>query len=705
MLLRRRTWRSINTVTDHDPGNLRIVPGIRNAFGVVLPLVFGLISQHVLSGVGISAGALVSGFAGTAGTARRRTRTMLLATLWMTVTTLVGAIAGAHTWLIVLLTMVSGWIAGMMIGVSAAAGQVGLLSTNALILISTSPQSPSGAFYRAGLVLAGGLLQMAIMIVVDLCTTDSAEADAVTQVYNRLATYARDRTRDTDLAVATALVDADATLRDSYMRMPARAKLYRLLNAAEQVRFYVVALVEMAKGRAYTSQRDESSTAALNALRRVSSIVEQVGGDVWAFAAGRNRTLSTFELLVQAASELEELAEQMQGDVCAHVRAIAVALRQLHRDLSERTVWHLPAEARESIGRRLKKAANSFLSHLTFHSATFRHALRASGAMGLGMLAARALPWQHAYWLPLTANIILRPDFTATFGRGIARVIGTVAGILLATVLMVGVHDKTGMFGSLLIVVFAAAMYMLVNFNYALFSCALTAETVVLLSFFERAPAFVTMEDRLLDTVLGSFLAFLVYLVWPTWQYREIHSVIADAVAAQRTYFHAVFKTLRDPQGTSPSPRNFQSQRSAVRVSRTNAAVAIRQMLNEPVGPTWNPHTLLGVLVAIHRLSDTLLSIEAYVLERRIEEPIGEDVVEIGLDIERGLNLIETIIRRNATETLGDKRGRERAVTAAFAIDVDLAQQDVIARAFVRMDNTAWTIVRMLQMDIVASNI
>lgn len=694
-------------MTAHDPGNLRIVPGIRNAFGVVLPLIFGLVSHHVLSGVGISAGALVSGFAGTTGTARRRTRTMLLATLWMTVTTLVGAIAGAHIWLIVLLTMVSGWIAGMMIGVSAAAGQVGLLSTNALILISTSPQSPSGALYRAALVLAGGLLQTSIMMAVDLCTTRSAEADAVAQVYHRLATYARDRTRDTDLAVATALVDADATLRDSYMRMPARAKLYRLLNTAEQIRFYVVALAEMAKGRTYAGHREESADAR-RALRQVASILEKVGDDVWMFAAGRDPRdpqSPTINLLVHAASELEDLAESMRGDICAHVHATAVALRQLHRDLSERTIWHLPAEARESIGRRLKKAAMSFANHLTFHSATFRHALRASGAIGLGMLAARTLPWQHAYWLPLTANIILRPDFTATFGRGIARVIGTVAGILLATIPMVGVHDRTGIFGSALIVVFGAAMYMLVNFNYALFSCALTAEMVVLLSFFERAPAYVTMEDRLLDTVLGSCLAFLVYLVWPTWQHREIHSVIADAVAAQREYFHAVFSALCDPlQVIQPTPRKFQSQRSAVRVSRTNAAVAIRQMLNEPVGPAWNPHTLLGVLLAIHRLSDTLLSIEAYVLERRIEEPIREELVQIGQDIELGLDLIEAAIRRGGARDMEGRRMRERAIAVAFAIDADLEQQDILARAFVRMDTTTRTIVRMLQTDTAASN-
>ncbi len=47
----------------------------------------------------------------------------------------------------------------------------------------------------------------------------------------------------------------------------------------------------------------------------------------------------------------------------------------------------------------------------------------------------RSIGWHRAYWLPMTVAVVLKPDFTATFSRGILRLLGTFAGLIVATAL------------------------------------------------------------------------------------------------------------------------------------------------------------------------------------------------------------------------------------------------------------------------------
>ena len=55
------------------------------------------------------------------------------------------------------------------------------------------------------------------------------------------------------------------------------------------------------------------------------------------------------------------------------------------------------------------------------------------GVRPLGDAIGRAVNWHRTYWLPMTVAIVLKPDFTATFSRGVLRVVGTLSGLAFAT--------------------------------------------------------------------------------------------------------------------------------------------------------------------------------------------------------------------------------------------------------------------------------
>ncbi len=47
------------------------------------------------------------------------------------------------------------------------------------------------------------------------------------------------------------------------------------------------------------------------------------------------------------------------------------------------------------------------------------------------------LPLERGYWIPMTVVLVLRSDFLTTFTRGIARLLGTMLGAVLTTLLLV----------------------------------------------------------------------------------------------------------------------------------------------------------------------------------------------------------------------------------------------------------------------------
>src|SRR5581483_4166547 len=74
-------------------------------------------------------------------------------------------------------------------------------------------------------------------------------------------------------------------------------------------------------------------------------------------------------------------------------------------------------------------------ANLTLGSAACRHALRLATCVAAGDAFARVLNLNRFYWLPMTVAILLKPDFTATFSRGVLRLAGTFTGLVFATAL------------------------------------------------------------------------------------------------------------------------------------------------------------------------------------------------------------------------------------------------------------------------------
>ena len=65
-------------------------------------------------------------------------------------------------------------------------------------------------------------------------------------------------------------------------------------------------------------------------------------------------------------------------------------------------------------------------------SPLLRHAVRLALAVAVAHVVAAAVGLDRGYWVAMTAVIVLRPDYSSTLQRGLGRVVGTLAGVLIA---------------------------------------------------------------------------------------------------------------------------------------------------------------------------------------------------------------------------------------------------------------------------------
>jgi uncharacterized membrane protein YccC len=264
--------------------------------------------------------------------------------------------------------------------------------------------------------------------------------------------------------------------------------------------------------------------------------------------------------LVEMADDLEaRKAEQPQQwptvrFASARIAALAGQLRAVDRmtaQVAGARRFSLPvtasyaADAIVVLPGQLHSAAADVRAAMSPSSPAFRHAVRLAVVLPLATEISRLLPWPRGYWLPVAAVIVLKPDFTATIGRGVARTIGTAIGLLAAALIVVTVHPH-GVVFVVLIAVCAWLGYTVFVANYAIWAIFLTALVILLVSTAGTSEVS-TLENRGFDTLIGGAIAILAYLVWPTWEAKTLQAATADRFEAVRRFLGAVLEVYVDP--------------------------------------------------------------------------------------------------------------------------------------------------------------
>lgn len=166
----------------------------------------------------------------------------------------------------------------------------------------------------------------------------------------------------------------------------------------------------------------------------------------------------------------------------------------------------------ERIAPRLRELSRCLHDEVWIRRNSVEYAARLSVVLVTGTALYRYYHVRNGYWIPMTALLVMKPKWGHTLSRGIARMLGTVAGagiaLMLAKMLPLPPWELPA-----LVVVSAWACYALQAVNYAVFSLFVTLYIVFLFrfgGFSETAAAHI----RLVNTVVGGSLALAMDMLW-----------------------------------------------------------------------------------------------------------------------------------------------------------------------------------------------
>ncbi|NSC21827.1 FUSC family protein [Streptomyces albus subsp. chlorinus] len=225
-------------------------------------------------------------------------------------------------------------------------------------------------------------------------------------------------------------------------------------------------------------------------------------------------------------------------------------------------------------------AARAFRRELHWTSPILRHALRVSGVASVGYLIGEALPPAHGYWVPLTAAMVLRPDFSRTYERGVGRFVGTLLGVAVAGTVM-ALASPGPYLSAALAVVSVGCQYLLMSTGYAIASLCTGAYVVFLLGIL-GADWYQTAYERVGLTALGGVLAMLSYALFPAWETPLLRDRLADWLAATGRYAIAVMDAFAQPAERA-APRQVREALLDTRAARQNWEQSVSRAEAEPV--------------------------------------------------------------------------------------------------------------------------
>ena len=485
--------------------------------------------------------------------------------------TWLGGATGAHLPLAlgaVVLLMVAG---GGWRHLSPEYGPSLAISSNLLFLLALAPAGGEAAAGRYFLVaLAGGLwgvlVQVALWPFRAQHPLRRAVADSWLALSDLLAAMAPDRNADsvarhTRLGerqglLRTALDQATAALAAAATRRP-RPQLRQLdeLNLAAArlaTRFLAFntsfeTLMERPDFAALAPSFAPVLTSLTNTTRAVAVTVVSRQPSHLAAAEVRLRRLGN---LLHALQDrvLRQTARAPAGAQLDFIlRQIAAQLPLIHRALRatiERAGEHaaFSLELFDLQTWTLRPLASALNLRWRPDGALVRFIARATVLQLAGVAFFKYFGIERGYWLPLTTMVVLQPDYGATRLRAGQRVLGTLAGSGLASLLLWLALPPAVLLAAMAATMACFAFWLKRNYTVAVFF--ITLFVVLITEVSAKVTVAFTLE-RLAATAAGGLLALLTALLfWPVWERTRFPGILAGALRANRAYLRVLGERL-----------------------------------------------------------------------------------------------------------------------------------------------------------------
>jgi uncharacterized membrane protein YccC len=375
------------------------------------------------------------------------------------------------------------------------------------------------------------------------------------------------------------------------------AQLVVLLNAAARIAAATVTLGEVA------ATPGTARLAAEAELERTCRAVARI------LLAGKG------ELPLAELRRRLEAASAGRGEPQGHADLLAWAQAMRHLENAEEALRLLFGARRRLPGllglpfahRRPRGAVIGALrAQATPRSAIFRHAMRIAAMTALDTAVVASFHLPRGIWLPLTSLVILQPEYGGTLVRALERGVGTVAGAVLAGLLLATVHGTAGYDAAIGVLLFATFLLIRRRYGYAI---VFLTPIIILLIGMSSPDPWIDLAERVAYTIAGALPALAAgFLLWPQWEREQLRDRLARAIGADKAYLDAVLGALAEPAAPATC---LPALRREAEMTVANADAGFQRMLAEPAHRTALVAAGFSLLVYLHRLCRHAIALSA----------------------------------------------------------------------------------------------
>lgn len=368
-----------------------------------------------------------------------------------------------------------------------------------------------------------------------------------------------------------------------------------------------------------------------------ADVINQIATDLAALAMavkeGRPFTLSP-EIFQKIKSLEQSFAN---GKIHFHTNDNADSLLGLHRILENIILLHQKAETIASLSAYQKEEKYQknidyarfvvpsyinkrlLIENLHKNSNIFRYSIRMGLSLSVGYIFSLLFPLGHGYWILLTIVVILKPAYALTAQRNKERLFGTIIGGVAAMLILMFISPKPILLVIMIMSMIAA--FSLMRIRYLLSVAMLTAYVLVGLYLLQPGEYVLLLKDRIIDTALGSVIAFsFTRIIPPIWEREQIMGLLKKTIETNLNYF---IYSISYFKGQKIEPTQYKWYRKETYVALANLSDAFQRMLNEPKRHQQSGVFLHPLIVSCHVLTSRIASLLGYHHQEFNEETLG----------------------------------------------------------------------------------
>jgi uncharacterized membrane protein YccC len=586
---------------------LRIATGVVGLTGLTYTFV------DLPTAMAVAMGALCTSLMDLPSPLRHKFNEMLAGVLTCTLVALLVSLCSPLPWLLRTVIVLVSFLASMMTVYGRKAMPLQFVALFVMMLSSGAPSTPLEALYHAAQFFAGGAGYMTYAMVVVWILRRRLKQQVLAEALYELAAYTGIKAGCYDLANPLSAQMEKLVRQQSVLAERQQASrdlvLYGRPRTDEillvQVHYAMFDLYELvlATHTDYALLRQHFADGPV--LPLLGDLIGKAALDIEsvAYAMTRNRpsraVIGYRDELQALDAALRALPPADDGDdanarsvlraTSNKIRDMIAMIARLH-DASATPRGTLPMAPDADLTpflTRQRYGIRILLSHLRWTSPTFRFALRVAMAISVGLLSAGWLPYRsHGYWTALTIAVILKPNFSTTRRRRADRLIGTLIGCMLTAAILYVVHAPAVLIGFLFVATAAGPTFLSIKYRYTAIAASMQALLLIGLTVPHGAGA---IEERLLDTVLGTLIATFFSYVLPSWEYQNLPGLVDAVAGANRTYLDAAARLLL---GRTTDDFHYRINRKRFMDSLANLSAAVGRMLDEPAAQQRAPADL-----------------------------------------------------------------------------------------------------------------